>query len=63
MNSGLKCTTHTDKARTIAGAYFHLQAPLDTGRKWNVRKTFREHPGHLLNVLCTFNCARGTPIY
>ena len=35
MNSGLKCATHTDNTRTIAGAYFHLQAPLDTGRKWN----------------------------
>ena len=41
----------------------HL-APVDTGRKLNVHKTFRrrpEHktfrrrPGHLLNVLCTFN--------
>ena len=29
--------------------------PLDTGRKLNVYKTFRRHPGRLLNVLCTFN--------
>ena len=29
--------------------------PLDTGRKLNVRKTFRRRPGRLLNVLCTFN--------
>ena len=35
--------------------------PVDTGRKLNVRKTFRRHktfrrrPGRLLYVLCTFN--------
>ena len=30
-------------------------SPVDTGRKLNVRKTFRRSPGHLLSVLCTFN--------
>ena len=29
--------------------------PVDAGRKFNVHKTFRRYPGHLLNVLCTFN--------
>ena len=29
--------------------------PIDTKRKLNVHKTFRRHPGRLLNVLCTFN--------
>ena len=29
--------------------------PVDTGRKMNVHKTFKRRPGHLLNVLCTFN--------
>ena len=29
--------------------------PVDTGRKLNVHKTFRRRPGHLLNVLSTFN--------
>ena len=29
--------------------------PVDTGRKLNVQKVFRKRPGHLLNVLCTFN--------
>ena len=29
--------------------------PIDTGRKFNVHKTFRRRPGRLLNVLCTFN--------
>ena len=29
--------------------------PVDTGRKLNVRKTFRRRPGRLLNVLCAFN--------
>ena len=29
--------------------------PVDTVRKLNVHKTFRGRPGHLLNVLCTFN--------
>ena len=29
--------------------------PVDTGHKLNVHKTFRRHPGCLLNVLCTFN--------
>ena len=40
----------------------HEQIKLDsiregtgTGRKLNVHKTFRRHPGRLLNVLCTFN--------
>ena len=28
---------------------------VDTGRKLNVRKTFRRRPGCLLNILCTFN--------
>ena len=28
---------------------------LGTGRKLNVCKTFSRRPGHLLNVLCTFN--------
>ena len=31
------------------------KTPVDTGRKWNVHKTFRRRPGRLLNVLCTFN--------
>ena len=29
--------------------------PLGTGSKLNVHKTFRRHPGHLLNGLCRFN--------
>ena len=29
--------------------------PVGTRPKLNVHKTFRRHPGHLLNVLCTFN--------
>ena len=29
--------------------------PLDTGRNLNVHKTFRKHPGNLMNVLFTFN--------
>ena len=29
--------------------------PVDTGRKFNEHKTFRRHPGRLLNVLCTFS--------
>ena len=29
--------------------------PVDTGPKFNVHKTFRRRPEHLLNVLCTFN--------
>ena len=28
---------------------------MDTGRKWKIRKMFRRRPGHLLNILCTFN--------
>ena len=32
-----------------------ILCPVDTGRKLNVHKTFRRRPGHLLNVLCTFN--------
>ena len=33
----------------------YIENPVDTGRKWNVHKTFRRLPGRLLNVLCTFN--------
>ena len=29
--------------------------PKETGCKLNIHKTFRRRPGHLLNVLCTFN--------
>ena len=32
-----------------------LPFPVDAGRKLNVHKTFRRRPGHLRNVLCTFN--------
>ena len=32
-----------------------LNISVDTGRKLNVRKTFRRRPGHLLDVLCAFN--------
>ena len=32
-----------------------INFPVDTGRKLNVHKTFRNRPGRLLNVLCTFN--------
>ena len=32
-----------------------LSLSLDTRRNLNVRKTFRRHPGSLLNILCTFN--------
>ena len=37
-------------------------SPLETGRKLKVHKTFRKHPGRLLDVLYTFNlvlCPRG----
>ena len=34
---------------------FRIHCPADTGRKLNVHKTLRRHPGRLLNVLCTFN--------
>ena len=33
----------------------NINNPVDTGRKLNVQKTLRSCPGHLLNVLCTFN--------
>ena len=32
-----------------------LNDPVDTERKLNVHKTFRRHPGRLLNVLCRVN--------
>ena len=32
-----------------------LTLPVDTVCKLNVHKTFRRHPGRLLNVFCTFN--------
>ena len=36
-------------------AVIHVRTNMDTGRKFNVHKTFRRYPGRLLNVLCTFN--------
>ena len=43
-----------------SGTKFVLSGPSiyslrDTERKLNKYKTFRRHPGRLLNVLCTFN--------
>ena len=37
--------------------FFHSYTfhPLDTGRKLNIKKTFKRRPGRLLNVLCTLN--------
>ena len=35
--------------------WVEIKYPVGTGRKLNVRKTFRRHSGRLLNVLCTFN--------
>ena len=41
-----------------------MNSPVDTGRKLNVRKTFRRRPGHLLNVLCTlFNLCPVSTVY
>ena len=40
--------------------------PVDTGRRLNVHKTFRTHPGRLLNVLLRSDyvlCLRGRRIY
>ena len=37
-----------------ATAFSRILDPLDTARKFNVHKTFRIRPGHLLNVLHTF---------
>ena len=41
---------------------WYMIIPAGIGRKFNVQKTFRRRPGHLLNVLCTFKyvlCLRG----
>ena len=35
--------------------YWFYTNPLDTERKLNVHKTFKRRPGHLLDVLYTFN--------
>ena len=40
---------------TASGVGKNEWVPVDTRRKLNVHKTFRRHPGRLLNVLCTFN--------
>ena len=45
------CTLRPSSCSTL----LETNAPVDTGRKLNVHKTFRRHPGRLLNVLCTFN--------
>ena len=36
-------------------SYSTNHVPVDTGHKLNVHKTLRRRPGHLRNVLCTFN--------
>ena len=53
---------HKNEAETLVTDLFffvfkklYIKYPVDTGRKLNVHKTFRRHPGHLLNVLCTFS--------
>ena len=42
-----------DISHTFRCSFFNV--PVDTGRKLNVRKTFRRSPGRLLNILYTFN--------
>ena len=42
----------TIKSRSLGSS---LNNPVDTRRKLNVHKTFKRHPGRLLNVLCTLN--------
>ena len=41
--------------RSFIVQHFKAISPLETGRKFNVHKTFWRRPGRLLNVLCTFN--------
>ena len=41
-----------DTEKSTKCRYF---ASVDTGHKLNVHKTFRRCPGHLLNILCTFD--------
>ena len=54
-----RITLNTDTSRSEICECFQNDLPggvaLDTGRKWNVRKTFRRRPGHLLDVSCTCN--------
>ena len=45
-----KNTKHRKALTTLFWVY-----PVDTGRKLNVYKMFRRHPGRLMNVLRTFN--------
>ena len=40
--------------RELQRVYHSNYYPVDTGRKFNVHKTFRRRPGRLFNVLCTF---------
>ena len=60
---GYQCTNKVKNSRNTLGSYDdichnihnHPLPPIDIRRKLNVDKTFRRHPGHLLNVLRTFN--------
>ena len=49
QTSTLKLTTFYQRFQT------EERAPVDTGRKLNVHKTFRRRLGRLLKVLCRFN--------
>ena len=47
-----------NSAWKISAKNISIRVPLETGSKLNAHKTFRRGPGHLLNVLCTFNLRR-----
>ena len=49
---------HLQNFKNLKNIYeeiYVLCSPLNTGRKFNVQKTFTRCLGRLLNVLCTFN--------
>ena len=62
----LHCDLHCHKHDGMSSLIYNrrprplsfLLYPVGTGRKLNVYKTLRRRPGHLLNLLCTFNLRR-----
>ena len=61
LNLGLKISSYVEKGNIFKlsnwfwWSEYSKHISLDTGRKWNLHKTFRRLPGRLLNVSCTFN--------
>ena len=49
------CYANNIAPKSFAIRVIRTVFPVDTQHRLNIHKTFRRHPGRLLNVLCKFN--------